>query len=144
MLRQLPLAGDPVVLMPCKDVLLVAGSEDSRALERALEGALALQGASVQPMNSCPLRLNFPRWVPLTLPPGHAAQALLAKAEHHRLHQEYGRQKHPVDHQARQEGRKVEGAPFDVVAGPSGGSTSAAHWTGDLLGGLLPEAGWRS
>jgi hypothetical protein len=66
-----------------------------------LEGALALQAASAQPMNACPLRLDYLRWVPLTLPQGHAAQTLLAKAEHQRLHQEYGQQKRQLDERHR-------------------------------------------
>ena len=140
MLRRLRLEGDPVVFLPRKEVLLVAGSEDPAGLCAALEASLELMDAASQPMNGCPLRLRHFQWDTFTVTDGHPAAPLLARAQRRRLLEEYGQQKRLLDGLHQREGRVIAVAPFGVGPSPSGHVSSFTHWTREMVDGWLPEA----
>ena len=63
-LKRLPLRGDPVVVLPSRDTLLVAGSEDPGGLELLLGAAVAFLREDSRFLNGCPLRLRNFQWEP--------------------------------------------------------------------------------
>jgi len=91
LLEGLALAGDPVALLPTRDTLLVAGSQDPESLRWALEGALRALDSDPRPLNACPLRLRGFRWEPFQVPEGHPAAGLLDRIERRRIRDERAR-----------------------------------------------------
>jgi len=94
-LKSLRLQGEPVVVLPDADTLLVAGSEDPQALAWSMEGALEFQGS--RSLNGCPLQLRHFQWEPWEAGAGHPAGTLLARVRHRRLLEEYAHQKTLLD-----------------------------------------------
>jgi hypothetical protein len=84
-LRQLPLSGAPVVFLPRRDVLLVAGSEDPDGLGAACEGALQLRDSGPEGWPCAPMCLNGFRWEPLQWAESHPAGPALVRARGRRL-----------------------------------------------------------
>jgi len=64
LLQRLPLQGDPVVLLPNRDTLLVAGAEDPEGLRCALAYARQHLDDTACPGNAGPLRLRNFLWEP--------------------------------------------------------------------------------
>jgi hypothetical protein len=91
LLEGLALTGDPVALLPTRETLLVAGSEDPDSLRWALEGALHALDTDPRPLNACPLRLRNLRWEPFQVPEGHPAAGLLDQIERRRFRDERAR-----------------------------------------------------
>jgi hypothetical protein len=139
-IRRLSVAGEPVALMPRRDVLLVTGSEDPGGLTLALESALDMVDEGTSSLNACPLRMRHFQWSPLELPDSHPAAPLLARAHRSRLQGEYARQKTLLDRAHRLDGRLIDVAPFRVAKDPSGRMASFTRWTRDGSEGWLPEA----
>ena len=81
-LRRLRLDGDPVVVLPNRDTLLVVGSEDRAGLRWALEGALDFLDDDPGSLNACPLRLRNYQWEPFRRgsPPAAGAPGAAAPA----------------------------------------------------------------
>lgn len=138
LLKALPLRGEPVAVMPGRDILLVAGSEDPRGLAWGLEGALECVGTAPPSMNGCPLRLRGFQWEPWEPPPGHPAAPLLARVRRRRLLEEYARQKTLLDRLHGRTGLSV--APFHLGPGPNGAVTSSTFLPRGAEEGWLPEA----
>ncbi len=88
-LRRLPLAGDPVVVLPSRDTLLVVGSEDPAALRWALDGAAALLDADPGSLNGCPLRFRNLQWEPFQPAGEDPLNPLLQRLGSRRLQEEY-------------------------------------------------------
>ena len=140
LLRQLPLRGDPVVLLPNRDTLLVAGAEDPEAMERALEGVLGFLAEDPHALNGCPLRLRNFQWETFQAGAEHRFHRLLARVRNHRLHQEYGSQKHLLDRRHGLAGVAITVAPFHLEAVPDGPVRSFTEWSGAMGEAWLPWA----
>jgi hypothetical protein len=70
LIRSLPVKGDPVAMVPHRDLLIVTGSEDPRGLKAMAE--LTQKAASeARFMTAIPVRLQWTEWVPFELPAGH-------------------------------------------------------------------------
>ena len=139
-LKRLPLQGDPVVVVPNPDTLLVAGSEDPGGLARLMEAAVEFLQEDRQAQNACPMRLSNFLWAPWQAPAGHPAAKLLARIHRRRLLEEYGRQKALLDRVHRQAGQPVTVAPLHLERGESGAVTSRTFWQQGVGEGWLPEA----
>jgi len=61
-LQRLKLRGDPVVVLPNRDTLLVVGDQDPEGLRWALDAALRSQCDPDPGAGLCPLRLRNLRW----------------------------------------------------------------------------------
>lgn len=96
-LRRLRLEGEPVAFLPCKDVLLLAGSEDPRGLCLALEATLEIQDAGDPTMDGCPLQLSGFQWGAFELAEGHPAASLLARVRGRRPQGVSGQPKRPLE-----------------------------------------------
>lgn len=88
LLRSLPVKGDPVALLPRRDLLLVAGAGDAEGLVWALGAMLQCLGGDALATNATPLRFRHARWEPLDLPGGHPASDLLAALDADRRQEE--------------------------------------------------------
>ena len=91
LLGGLRLQGDPVVLLPNRDTLLVVGSEDPEGLRWAMRAALLHLDDDGCPMSACPLRLANYHWEPFQVPETHPIGAMLGAAEGRRLRDERAR-----------------------------------------------------
>ena len=138
-LKMLPIQGDPVVIMPSRDVLLVTGADDPAALCAALESALVTVQHGNGPLNACPLRLRNFQWEPLRLPSNHPARPLLSRVRRRRLLDEYAHQKALLDQLHGRLGRQIHVSPFHLAPSPGRG-TSFTLWSRELGEGWLPEA----
>lgn len=88
LLRGLPVKGDPVALLPRRDLLLVAGAGDPEGLVWGLGATLQCLGQDAAGMTATPLRYRHHRWEPLDLPVDHPAADLLATLAAYRLREE--------------------------------------------------------
>lgn len=78
LLRALPVKGDPVVLLPHRNLLLVAGAGDPEGLVWGLGLVFQYLGQEANGAIATPLRFHHHRWEPLDLPGDHPAADLLA------------------------------------------------------------------
>jgi hypothetical protein len=78
LLRALPVKGDPVVLLPRRDLLLVAGAGDPQGLVWGLGAVLQCLDQDAAGAIATPLRFHHHRWEPMDLPGDHPAADLLA------------------------------------------------------------------
>jgi len=83
LLRALPVKGDPVALLPRRDLLLVAGAGDPEGLVWGLGAVLQCLDLGADAA-ATPLRFHHHRWAPLDLPGDHPAADLLAALAAHR------------------------------------------------------------
>jgi hypothetical protein len=90
-LQELRIQGNPVVLLPNRNTLLVVGSEDPEGLRWAVKAALLRLDDDGCPMSACPLKLANYHWEPFRVPLAHPAGALLGAAEGRRLRDEGAR-----------------------------------------------------
>ena len=140
-LRRLPLRGDPVVVLPNRDNLLVAGSEDPRALCWILEAALEFMWGDPKALNGCPLRLRGFQWEPWEVPDeAHPAARLLGRVRRRRMVEEYTRQKSLLDRLHGREGRAVSVAPYHLEKTASGAVRSCTFLPQGGQEGWLPKA----
>ena len=135
LLQRLPLRGDPVVLLPSRDTLLVVGSEDRKGLEWALKGALEFLDEHPRSLNGCPLRLRNYQWEPF-----RCDHPLLGRIHERRLKDEYGRQKALLDRRHGAQGRDITLAPFHVGKTVTGQASSFTVWSPAMGEAWLPEA----
>jgi hypothetical protein len=140
MLKGLALQGDPVVVVPNRDTLLVAGSEDLDGLAWILEAALEFLREDAHALNGCPLRLRGFQWEPWEARAGDPAEPLLARIRRRRLLEEYTRQKTLLDRLHDRTGRAVAVAPLHLEKLQAGGVTSCTLWPQGAGEGWLPEA----
>ena len=140
MLKGLPIQGEPVVVLPNPDTLLVAGADDPQGLTRLMEAALEFLQDDRHAQNVCPLRLRHFVWEPWEADPGHPAAPLLGRIRRRRLVEEYGRQKAILDRRHSQEGRTVAVAPLHLERTPAGVVASRTLWRRGIGEGWLPEA----
>jgi len=139
-LRRLPLDGDPVVVLPNRDTLLVVGSEDTRGLSWALEGALEFLNEDPRSLNGCPLRLRDYEWEPFHPRKEHPVRPLLGRIQQRRLRDEYGHQKSLLDQRHGAAGQIITIAPFHLEQTSAGRLASYTVWSQAEGGAWLPVA----
>ncbi|MDR3671555.1 MAG: hypothetical protein P4L36_11965 [Holophaga sp.] len=139
-LQRLHLDGDPVVLLPNRDTLLVVGSEDPGSLGWALEGAMEFLDEDPRSLNGCPLRLRNYQWEPFAPEAGHPIRPLLARIQRRRLKDEYHRQKLLLDRRHGRLGKAITVAPFHLERTEGGQTSSFTVWSEAQGEAWLPEA----
>ena len=139
-LQRLPLEGDPVVVLPRRDTLLVVGSEDAPGLRWALEAALECLNEAPRALNGCPLRLRNYHWEPFQIREEHPVCPLLGRIEQRRLKDEYGQQKALLDRRHGAQGKTITVAPFQLERSPAGEVSSFTVWSRAMGEAWLPQA----
>jgi len=139
-LKGLPLQGDPVVVLPNRDTLLVAGSEDIKALGWLMDAALEFLREDPQAHNCCPLRLRHFHWELWEAGDGNPLAPILERVRKQRLLDEYARQKTLLDRIHDRAGKPVLVAPFRLEKTSTGAVTSCTYLPQGVEEGWLPEA----
>jgi len=139
-LQRLSLDGDPVVVLPNRDTLLVVGSEDPAGLRWALEGALEFLNEDPRSLNGCPLRLRNYQWESFMARDEHPLRPLLGRIQKRRLKDEYAHQKFLLDRRHGSMGKAITVAPFQLEKTPSGQTGSFTVWSRSMGEAWLPEA----
>ncbi len=139
-LRRLPLEGDPVVLLPNRDTLLVVGSEDQPGLQWALAGAMSFLNEDPRALNGCPLRWSSYHWEPFQAQAEHPVCPLLQRIESRRLLAEYRSQKALLDERHTLAGKAITVAPYQLEQTPGGPLRSFTTWTRSMGEAWLPKA----
>ena len=140
-LQRLKLRGDPVVVLPNRDALLVVGSEDPAALRWALEGAMEFMDGDPGSLNGCPLRLSHFQWEPFHVRRENPVCPLLARLEQRRIMEDYARQKALLDRCHGAAGRTITVAPLALEAVPPGApAESYTFWSHGMGEAWLPVA----
>jgi hypothetical protein len=138
-LQRLRLDGDPVVLLPNRDTLMVVGSEDPAGLRWALEGVLECLDEDPSSLNGCPLRLSHYHWGPFQPQAEHPVHPLLSRVERRRLMEEYARQKALLDLRHGAAGKAITVAPLQLALTPAG-PASFTVWSPAMGEAWLPQA----
>jgi len=139
-LRGLRLEGDPVVVLPNRDTLLVVGDQDTRSLSWALEGALEFLDEDPRSLNGCPLRFRNYQWESFDARAEHPLCPLLARIQKRRLKDEYSHQKFLLDRRHGSQGKAITVAPFHLEKTPAGQTGSFTVWSREMGEAWLPEA----
>jgi hypothetical protein len=139
-LQRLKLQGDPVVLLPNRDTLLVVGSEDPASLGWALEGALEFLNDDPRSLNACPLRLSHYHWDLFQARREHPVCPLLARVEKRRLMEEYAHQKALLDRRHLDAGKAITVPPLQLELTPAGETGSYTTWNQTMGETWLPVA----
>lgn len=136
LLTQLPLRGEPVVGLPSRGRLLVAGSRDPAALDRLAQLCADLLESEPRPMTANLLHYSRGRWVLFEEP--LPARRRLHEAEQKMLQGDYERQKALLEPFMQKKGADVFFASLQMFETPQG-LLSVAQWTRDVAS-LLPKA----
>jgi hypothetical protein len=137
-IRSLEVQGDVVAMVPNRDMLLVAGTDDDEALEAMV--ALAEQAVEgPRPLCSTPLRLSGEEWVDWMPSRGHQLYDRFRVLELKYLYQEYAQQKEMLDKLYEQQGIDRHVATFTAASDQNGDNVfSYSVWT-EGIETLLPQ-----
>lgn len=90
-IRQHPVKGDPVAILPNRDTLLITGSEDEAGL--ATLATLAEKAIDhPRPCSTLPIRLEAEAWVPFVPPVGHPQHQAFQVLAMQSVFRDYGEQ----------------------------------------------------
>jgi hypothetical protein len=128
-LEQLEVKGRRIAMAPSRDLLLVAGEDDDKALETMLEVAAKSEDAP-RPMSPVPVVWDDDRWVDWLPPRGHPLRLKFAAVERKFLWREYDDQKRLLDALYQKTGIDRFVASYTVAEHQvSGEQFSYAVWT---------------
>ena len=129
--------GDPIAMIPNRENLIVAGSEDDEALAgMAKLAAEALK--EPRSISGIALCLDGDEWKPWLPPPSHPSYKEFQRLRLQTLGQDYAQQKALLDKLHEKNGEEVFVASFSVIQSPEGKMFSYATWT-ETKNSLLPE-----
>jgi hypothetical protein len=139
-MEQLQVKGDLIAMVPNRDSLLIAGSEDVPSLGIILDLAKkALENP--RPMVPMPLRLDGDAWVDWLPERDHPLSAGFRDLARQFLGQEYTGQKELLDRIHEKEGIDIFVASFSGVKKQDCGMFSYAVWSKGVVT-LLPKVEW--
>jgi hypothetical protein len=136
LLKALPIRGEPVVGLPARNRLLVAGARDPKALDRLAQATAGLIESEQRPMTAQLLRLAGDRWVAFddVLP----STPKLREAGFKLLMRDYEQQKALLEAILEKDGTDLFVATWKVFQVPEG-VLSLTQWTKNVAS-LLPKA----
>ena len=136
-IRQFQVKGDHIAMIPNRENLIVAGSEDVAGLAGMLKmAAKALE--EPRPISGIALRLDGDEWTPWLPPPSHPAYKDFQRLQLQTLGQDYAQQKDLLDKLNAKNGEDVFVATFSAIQSPDGRLFSYATWT-ETTNSLLPK-----
>ena len=136
-IAQLPVRGRPVIMVPNRNALLVAGDMDPDALI-AMAQLCAEQIEEPQSISATPLVLSEGAWQPLALDAAHPAAHAMRVARLKHEASLYAEQKTLLEAVAARNGDDVHIASYSVFRHETGALVSVATWI-DGIPQLLPR-----
>jgi len=136
-IRHLQVKGDHIAMIPNRENLIVAGSEDVEGLAGMVKvAANALK--EPRPISGIALLLDGDEWTPWLPPSSHPSYKDFRQLQLQSLGQDYAEQKTLLDKLHENKGEDVFVATFSVVQSPEGRLFSYATWT-ETANSLLPK-----
>lgn len=138
LLRELPVKGDHVAMVPNRDTLIITGSEDVKGLATMAE---LTEQAMSEPrfMTGIPVKLQWDRWVPHRLDPGHPLSPRFDLLRLETTARDYAEQKNLLERLRQKTGEDVYVAEFNAVQNRETGKLrSYCVWSKDVVT-LLPR-----
>jgi hypothetical protein len=135
--RRCPVHGDPVVMVPNRDELLVTGSRDDEGLLKAAEWALAAY-AVPRPVDGRALRRTAKGWEPFMPSKGSKSWLVFRKLLVASQASEYATQAEALDEQHQRQGVDISVGKFIPYEDEHGNAFSQAIWVRDI-DTLLPR-----
>jgi hypothetical protein len=139
LIRGLELKGDPVAMVPHRDILIVTGSEDVKGLEVMAD---LTERALSQPrfMTAVPARLRWDEWVPFRLTADHALHDRFELLRTRTILRDYDEQKSLLDRLHEKTGEDVFVASYTAVQDRESGKVSSySVWSKEVVS-LLPRS----
>ena len=136
-IRHFQVKGDHVAMVPNRENLIVAGSEDVAGLAGMLKLA-AKAMKEPRPISGIALRLDGDEWTPWLPPPSHPSYKKFQEFHLQTLGHDYAEQKDLLDKLHEKNGEDVFVAVFSAIKSPEGKLFSYATWT-DTKNSLLPK-----
>jgi hypothetical protein len=137
LISQFQVAGDPVAMIPNRDNLIVAGSDDAAGL-----GAMAKMAAKaleqLRPISSVAVRYDGNEWVPWMPAVSHPLYSQFRRFFFDTLGRDYAEQKDLLDRLHAKTSKNYFVATYNVVQDPQGRLLSYTVWT-ESVESLLPE-----
>lgn len=134
---QLRVKGDPIAMIPNRDNLIVAGSEDVEGLAGMVRMAKHALNEP-RPISGIALRLDGDEWTPWLPPSSHPSYKDFQEFQLQTLAKDYADQKELLDKLYEKNREDVFVATYSVVRSPEGKVFSYAAWGGSGKS-LLPE-----
>jgi len=125
----LDLDGEPVVLAPNWNHLVVTGSHDHAGLSAAISFALKVLEEEPRPMSALPMVRRGGEWVELDLPVGHPVEPVLRKARVLEMSGIYRDQGPLLEKLLEKEARHVFVAAYNGLRDKEDGYDSYAVWS---------------
>lgn len=135
----LPLAGKPVVVLPNRLTLMVAGSDDPEAIRRMLERAEEIVRTEAKPQNPAPLLVDDGRITDFVLAPDSPAFDAVQRAHGLAALLYYNEQQKALEDFHTKTGKDIHVAKFSLMQDQAGRYGSHTLWVRDVIA-LLPEA----
>ena len=136
LIRKLEVKGDAIAMIPNRDTLLIAGSEDTVSLGMMIE--LAVKAIEQRPLTGMALRLDGDDWQPWLPPVEHAFFRRFQELRIQSIGQEYHQQKELLEALHEKTGDDVFVATFSGLENKDGLTTYCA-WTKGVPT-LLPKS----
>lgn len=135
---QLPVKGDHVVAVPCRNVLIVTGSEDPDNLDAMAKLTHDVLREDPRPMTGFALRLEGTDWVRFTPPEGHPAHGAFRLLELISAERDYSEQEELLNAVHRREGTDIFVAKYGLVRVDGEGMFTWCTW-GEGVDSILPR-----
>jgi hypothetical protein len=135
--RHFQVKGDHIAMIPNRENLIVAGSEDADALAGMVKLAKKAM-KEPRPISGIALRLDGDEWKPWLPSPSHPSYKKFQQLRLQALEQDYAKQAKVLDKVNMKNGEDVLVASFDWVRSPTRRVFSCTSWT-ETTNTLLPK-----
>jgi len=129
--------GDAIAMVPNRDTLFIAGSEDDKSLAQMVKIAMAASEFP-RPISGIALRLADDTWVPWLPAESHPLHRDFKQLQLRTFEAEYAEQEKLLDKRCEETGQDVYVAPFWCLTSPKGKPASATGWPAGVES-MLPE-----
>lgn len=141
LIEKFEVKGDLIALVPSRDSLIVAGSEDEQSLQIMLDLGKKELETNPRPMVPIPLRYDGDDWLDWLPPKNHRLAGPFQELAVSYLIQEYGEQQQLLNQVHEKGGIDVFVATYNAVQKDDGTIYSYGTW-GNGFESLLPKTDW--
>ena len=127
-IRQLPVQGDRIAMIPNRDNLIIAGSDDVASLTRMAELAIETLRDPRQ-ISTIALRLDGEVWTQWLPPSSHPAYKQFRQLYLRSVSQDYAQQQRVLERMHARNGQDIFVATFSTLQTPKGNVFSYSAWT---------------